>query len=115
MASGLDSQPTSKELNDGQTGRDIGWRWCPSFVGEWGEALLSSLEAQEYLDRHHAMSRAHHNHYASVPRRESDGQRPCYAWIHVSFVSNFRSIIRHNHDIIMALVTYHRCGTHLGY
>ncbi|CAA6674720.1 unnamed protein product [Spirodela intermedia] len=58
MVSGLDSRPTSKESNDGQTGSDIGWRWCPLFVGEWGEA-------QEYLDIHHAMSRAHHNHYAS--------------------------------------------------
>ncbi|CAA6669474.1 unnamed protein product [Spirodela intermedia] len=27
--------------------------------------LLSSLEAQEYLGKHHAMSRTHHNHYAS--------------------------------------------------
>ncbi|CAA6655179.1 unnamed protein product [Spirodela intermedia] len=34
--------------------------------------LLSSLEAQEYLGRHHAMSRTHHNYYASIPRRESD-------------------------------------------
>ncbi|CAA7401134.1 unnamed protein product [Spirodela intermedia] len=80
MASGLDSQPTSKELNDGQTGRDIGWRWCPSFVGEWGEA-------QEYLDRHHAMSRAHHNHYASTcPSKPevlidlSDSAYPLYAY-----------------------------------
>ncbi|CAA6674993.1 unnamed protein product [Spirodela intermedia] len=65
MASGLDSRPTSKESNDGQTGSDIGWRWCLLFVGEWGEA-------QEYLGRHHAMSRTHHNYYASIPRRESD-------------------------------------------
>ncbi|CAA7409237.1 unnamed protein product [Spirodela intermedia] len=74
MVSGPDSRPTSKESNDGQTGSDIGWRWCPLFVGEWGEA-------QEYLGKHHAMSRTHHNHYASVPRRESDSRRPCYAWM----------------------------------
>ncbi|CAA7400192.1 unnamed protein product [Spirodela intermedia] len=67
MASGLDSRPTSKESNDGQTGSDIGWRWCLLFAGEWGEA-------QEYLDRHHAMSKTHHNYYASIPRRESDRQ-----------------------------------------
>ncbi|CAA7404377.1 unnamed protein product [Spirodela intermedia] len=30
--------------------------------------------AQEYLGRHHAMSRTHHNYYASIPRRESDRQ-----------------------------------------
>ncbi|CAA6662919.1 unnamed protein product [Spirodela intermedia] len=40
--------------------------------------------AQEYLGRHHAMSRTHHNHYASVPRRESDSQRPCYAWSQIA-------------------------------
>ncbi|CAA7401778.1 unnamed protein product [Spirodela intermedia] len=61
MVSGLDNQPTSKESNNGQTGNDIGWRWCPLFVGEWGEA-------QEYLGRHHAMSRMHHNYYASSDR-----------------------------------------------
>ncbi|CAA7405719.1 unnamed protein product [Spirodela intermedia] len=122
MARGLDSRPTSKESNDGKTGIDIGWRRCPSFVGEWGKAirtntvaeamairdglLLYSLEAQQYLDRHHEMSRAHHSHHASVLRRESNGRRPCNAWSlsHVPLMWY----------IIMPLVTYHSCGTHLG-
>ncbi|CAA6675542.1 unnamed protein product [Spirodela intermedia] len=121
MASGLDSRPTSKESNDGQTGSDIGWRWCLLFVGEWGEArsvpgcilfafsnfynmqtntvaeamairdglLLSSLEAQEYLGRHHAMSRTHHNYYASIPRRESD---KLSAYVGIGPLLNYRSI-----------------------
>ncbi|CAA7401131.1 unnamed protein product [Spirodela intermedia] len=77
MASGLDSRPTSKESSDGQTVRDIGWRWCLLLVGEWGS---DQCLVQEYLGRHHAMSRAHHKHYASIPRRESGDRRPCYAW-----------------------------------
>ncbi|CAA7403208.1 unnamed protein product [Spirodela intermedia] len=39
---------------------------------------------QEYLGRHHAMSKTHHNHYASVPRRESDSQCPCYVWSQIA-------------------------------
>ncbi|CAA6662423.1 unnamed protein product [Spirodela intermedia] len=142
MVSGLDSRLTSKESNDGQIGSDIGWRWCLLFVGEWGEAcilfafsnfyniqtntmveamairdglFLSSLEAQEYMGRHHAMSRTYHNHYASILRRKSDSRHPCYTWIRVSFVSVFRYITIHNHDIIMALIPYHRCGMHFAY
>ncbi|CAA6674092.1 unnamed protein product [Spirodela intermedia] len=30
--------------------------------------------------------------------------------VRVSFVSIFRSITSHNHDIIMALIPYHQCG-----
>ncbi|CAA7390411.1 unnamed protein product [Spirodela intermedia] len=44
--------------------------------------------AQEYLGRHHAMPRTHHNHYASVPRRESDSRRPCYAWSQIASEDN---------------------------
>ncbi|CAA7402152.1 unnamed protein product [Spirodela intermedia] len=36
--------------------------------------FLGRKHAQEYLGRHHAMSRTHHNYYASIPRRESDRQ-----------------------------------------
>ncbi|CAA6659260.1 unnamed protein product [Spirodela intermedia] len=78
MASGLDSRPTSKESNDGQTVRDIGWRWCLLFVGEWGEAILG---------RHHAMSRAHQNitHQTCPSKPEvlidlSDSAYPLYAY-----------------------------------
>ncbi|CAA7403211.1 unnamed protein product [Spirodela intermedia] len=77
MVSGLDSRPTSKESNNGQIGSDIGWRWCPLFVGKWGE----TRSAQEYLGRHHVMSKTHHNYYASILRRESDSRHPCYAWM----------------------------------
>ncbi|CAA6674610.1 unnamed protein product [Spirodela intermedia] len=135
MVSELDSHPTLKESNNGQTASDIGWRWCLLFVGEWGKVyilfvfsnfyniqtntlakamtiqdglFLSSLEAQEYLGRHHAMSRMHHNHYASVPRRESNSRRPYYAWSQIS-------ITTHNHDIIMTLIPYHQCGMYFAY
>ncbi|CAA7403209.1 unnamed protein product [Spirodela intermedia] len=35
--------------------------------------------------------------------------------LRVSFVSVFRSITSHNHDIIMALIPYHRCEMHFAY
>ncbi|CAA7389914.1 unnamed protein product [Spirodela intermedia] len=35
--------------------------------------------------------------------------------VRVSFVSIFRSITSHNHDIIMTLIPYHRCGMHFAY
>ncbi|CAA7397120.1 unnamed protein product [Spirodela intermedia] len=44
--------------------------------------------AQEYLSKHHAMSRMHHNHYTSVPRRESDSRRPCYVWSQIASEDN---------------------------
>ncbi|CAA6668814.1 unnamed protein product [Spirodela intermedia] len=75
MARGLDSRPTSKESNDGKTGIDIGWRRCPSFVGEWGKAL------NKYLDRHHEMSRAHHSHHAFSSEKRIKRPTPCNAWM----------------------------------
>ncbi|CAA7405673.1 unnamed protein product [Spirodela intermedia] len=35
--------------------------------------------------------------------------------VRVSFVSIFRSITSHNHDITMALIPYHRCGMYFAY